>query len=253
MRIVVLGGFGLIGAKVVASLRELGQDVVAASPRSGVNAVTGEGLDEALAGADVVVDVTNSPSFADDDVMAFFDGGTRNLLEAEKRQGVKHHVALSIVGCDQIPDSGYMRAKTAQERRVVADSIPYTILRATQFFEFLKAIGDVNTVDGVAILPPAPIQPIAAEEVVAKLVELSMAEPVGGIVDLAGPERFRLDEVIQTVFTALGDDRKVTTDPEATYFGANVCPGQLVPQEQYVAGKQALQAWLSRQHAGVSR
>ena len=251
VKMIVLGGFGLIGAQVVAGLRQLGHDVVAASPRSGVNAVTGEGLDDVLTGADVLIDFTNSPSFADDDVMTFFDEGTKNLLEAETRQGVGHHVVLSIVGCDQIPDSGYMRAKTAQERRIVADSVPYTILRATQFFEFLKPIGDVSTVDGVAILPPAPIQPLATEDVVARLIELSAAEPVGGIVNLAGPERFQIDEVVQTVFTALGDNRPVTTDPDAKYFGANVCAGQLVPHEDYVAGKVTLQEWLSRQQAAA--
>ncbi|MEW4452156.1 NAD(P)H-binding protein [Bremerella sp. JC817] len=245
MKIVVMGGFGLIGAQVVAQLQDLGHEVVAASPRSGVNAVTGEGLTEVMRHTDVVIDVINSSSFADDDVMAFFDGATKNLLAAEESAGVRHHIVVSIVGADQIPDSGYMRAKLAQETRIREGNVPFTILRATQFMEFLSMIGDFSMVGGNVLLAPSLIQPVATIDVVSKLVELAQLPAANETIDFAGPERFRMDEVIQRVFTALGDARVVTTEPSATYFGADVSQGQLVPQGEYVAGPTSFDDWLA--------
>ncbi|PQO27862.1 SDR family oxidoreductase [Blastopirellula marina] len=244
MKIVVMGGRGLIGSQLVNLLTQQGHEAIPASPSTGVNAVTGEGLAAVLAGADVVVDVTNSPSFADDDVLAFFDTSTKNLLAAEAAAEVGHHVALSIVGCDRIPDSGYMRAKVAQEKRIQAGSVPYTIVRATQFHEFLCGIADASLVDGKVMLPPAPIQPIAASEVTEFLAEVAGKTPTNETIDLAGPERLRIDQAVQQALTAQGDRRTVTTDPYATYFGTQLKEDSIVPTGAYVKGKQTLTEWL---------
>lgn len=244
MKIVVMGGRGLIGTRLVQLLREQGHTTIAASPSTGVNAVTGEGVEAALSGADVVVDVTNSPSFADDEVMAFFDTSTKNLLAAEATTGVGHHVALSIVGCDRIPASGYMRAKVAQEKRIVAGIVPYTIVRATQFHEFLTGIADASVVNGIVTLPPAPIQPIAALEVTQFLANVALRSPANAIIDLAGPERLRIDQAVQQALIASSDPRQVTTDPDATYFGTPLNEDSIVPMGDYVRGEQTLAAWL---------
>ncbi|SFK17854.1 Uncharacterized conserved protein YbjT, contains NAD(P)-binding and DUF2867 domains [Amycolatopsis sacchari] len=214
MKIVVIGGSGLIGSKLVDLLKERGHEAVPASPSTGVNSVTGEGLADALQGAHVVVDVTNSPSFEDGPVLEFFETSTRNLLDAEAAAGVRHHVALSIVGTDQLPESGYLRAKHAQERLITASGIPYSIVRATQFFEFVGAIAEGSTVDGVVHVPAALIQPVAAADVSAFLAEVASGEP-RGTVELGGPERFSFAELISAVLP----DRKVVVEPDGRYFG----------------------------------
>lgn len=219
LKVVVIGGTGLIGSQVVANLRQLGHEVVAASPSSGVNAVTGEGLTNALANAHVVVDVSNSPSFADGPVLEFFDRSTRNLLAAEKAAGVRHHVALSVVGTELMLAGGYFRAKLAQENLIKAGGIPYTIVRATQFFEFVKSIAAVATIDGTVRVPAAQMQPIAANDVAAAVATAANAGPVNGTIEVAGPEPIRMDALIRTFFAATHDARPVVTDPNARYFG----------------------------------
>lgn len=246
MKIVVIGGSGLIGTKLVRNLQNLGHEAVSASPRSGVNAVTGEGLDRALAGVDVVVDVSNSPSFADEAVMEFFTVSNRNLTAAEAKGGVKHHVALSIVGADRIPDSGYMRAKVAQEQIIRASGIPFTILRATQFFEFLDAIAGSGESGDAVRIPPAAFQPVAAEDVAAALVPLVLEAPTGRTVDLAGPERLGMDEMIRRHLALRNDLRRVVTDAEATYYGSRLAPGALVPAGESLIGSLSHAAWLER-------
>ncbi|OUL27016.1 LysR family transcriptional regulator [Nostoc sp. T09] len=246
MKIVVIGGSGLIGKKLVTKLQERGHEAIAASPSSGVNAVTGEGLAEALVGAQVVVDVTNSPSFEDAAVLEFFEKSTRNLLAAEADAGVAHHVVVSIVGADRIPDSGYMRAKVAQEKLIQSAAIPYTIVRATQFFEFIGTIiaqfpSDEQTVH----LPPAFIQPILSEDVVAALVNITLGTPVNGIIDLAGPDRFRFEEIIRQFLSATHDTRQVVVDSHARYFGAAL-NDQLVPQSNSLIGSTRFSDWLNR-------
>src|SRR5947207_7416420 len=219
MKIVVIGGTGLIGSKLVVLLRQRGQEVLAASPDSGVNTLTGEGLAEALVGAQVVVDLTNSPSFEDTAVMKFFETSSRNLLAAEAAAGVRHHVALSIVGTDRLPDSGYLRAKMAQERLIKASGIPYTIVRSTQFFEFMGRTADSFS-DGKTIrVPPALVQPIFSDDVVAALSEFVLNPPINATAEVAGPERFRFDELIRRVLRKNNDPRDVTTDTHARYFG----------------------------------
>ncbi len=246
MKYVIVGGSGLIGSQVVNKLRELGHEVVAASPRSGVNAVTNEGLATALTGADVVVDVSNSPSFADDDVLEFFKASTTNLLAAEKTAGVKHHVALSVVGADRLPDSGYMRAKVAQEDLIKAGEIPYTILRATQFFEFLGAIAESNA-DGKTIhMPTALMQPVAAEDVAAAVTNIALDKPQNIIVELGGPEATPLDELIRRCLAATNDNREVVTDPNARYFGTQLEKRSLVPDEGARIGKINFEQWYSK-------
>ncbi|MBD2533845.1 SDR family oxidoreductase [Nostoc flagelliforme FACHB-838] len=246
MKIVVIGGNGLIGKKLVSRLRERGHETVAASPSSGVNAVTGEGLAEVLVGAQVVVDVTNSPSFEDAAVLEFFLKSTRNLLAAEADAGVVHHVVVSIVGADRIPDSGYMRAKVAQEKLIQSAGIPYTIVRATQFFEFIETIIAQFPTDGQTVhLPPAFIQPILSEDVVAALVDITLGAPVNGIIDLAGPERFRFEEIIRQFLSATHDSRQVVVDSHARYFGAAL-NDQLVPQGNSRIGSTRFQDWLNR-------
>jgi uncharacterized protein YbjT (DUF2867 family) len=229
MKIVVIGGTGLIGSKVVALLGEHGHEAVAASPGSGVNAYTGEGLADALAGADVVVDVTNSPSFEDDAVLDFFTTSTQHLLEAEKTAGVRHHVALSIVGSQGIPDSGYMRAKVAQEKLIAESGIPYSIVKATQFYEFMNGIADANTVDGVVRMPHQLIQPLPADDAAAAVARTAGGSPVNGTLQVAGPDAVPMDEFVRAGLAAQGDSREVVADPDARYFGAKLQERSLVP------------------------
>ena len=216
MRIVVVGGTGLIGSQVVARLRDAGHEAVVAAPSTGVDTLTGAGVDEALAGADVVVDVSNSPSFADDDVMRFFTTSTRTLLDAEARAGVGHHVILSIVGTDRT-DAGYLRAKVAQEDLVRGSGRGWSVVRATQFFEFARSIADGATADGVVRIPPVAFQPVASADVARTVAEVATGAPLDGMVELAGPERLRFDEFIRSALAAQGDEREVVADPEATY------------------------------------
>jgi uncharacterized protein YbjT (DUF2867 family) len=229
MKFVVIGGSGLIGSQVVANLIELGHEAVPASPRSGVNSVTGEGLAEAFAGAHTVVDVSNSPSFDDEPVLHFFTTSTRNLLAAERAAGVQHHVALSIVGADRVPESGYMRAKIAQEKLIAESGSPYSIVRATQFFEFVDAIADSATDGNTVRLPHAAIQPIAAKDVATAVTRAAVGQPLNGIVNIAGPEKFGMDDFIRTRFAASGDPRQVVTDPSAPYYGAVIDDHSIVP------------------------
>jgi uncharacterized protein YbjT (DUF2867 family) len=247
MKLVVIGGGGLIGKKLVSRLQERGHEAVAASPSSGVNAVTGAGLADVLVDAEVVVDVTNSPSFEDAAVLEFFEKSSRNLLAAEADAGVGHHVALSIVGADRIPDSGYMRAKVAQEKVIQSAGIPYTILRATQFFEFLGAIIAQFPTDGQTVrAPSAYIQPILSDDVVAALVDVTLGAPVKGIIDVAGPDRFRFDEIVRQVLSGTQDRRQVVTDLHARYFGARLDEQSLVPRGNSQIGATRFEDWLSR-------
>jgi uncharacterized protein YbjT (DUF2867 family) len=229
MKIVIIGGTGLIGSKLVARLREQGHEPVPASPDSGVNTLTGEGLAEALAGAAVVIDVSNSPSFEDAAVLKFFETSTANLLAAEAAAGVGHHVALSIVGSDGVPDSGYLRAKVAQEKLIRNSSIPYSIVRSTQFFEFLKRIADEATDGNTVRIAPVLFQPIAAEDVAKAVGRVAVSAPVNGIVEIAGPQQFRFDEFIRLGLGTRHDPREVIADPHARYFGAELGERALVP------------------------
>jgi uncharacterized protein YbjT (DUF2867 family) len=244
MKIVVIGGSGLIGSRVVALLRASGHDVLAASPSSGVNTLTGEGLGEALAGADVVVDVANSPSFEPRAVLAFFETAGHNLLSAERKAGIRHHVALSIVGTDRMPDNGYFQAKVAQETLIKASGVPYTIVRATQFMEFLGAIADSGVVDGTVRLPGGLFQPIAAEDVAAIMAEAATAAPHGGTFDIAGPDRAPFDRIIARYLDAMGDPRPVVRDDTARYFGGTVEETSLVPLGEARIGRIPLDSWL---------
>jgi uncharacterized protein YbjT (DUF2867 family) len=253
MKIVVIGGSGLIGKKVVADLRRQGHEVVAASPSSGVNAVTGEGLAAAVAGARVVVDVSNAPSWEDDAVLAFFETSSRNLLAAEAAAGVGHHVALSVVGTDRLLASGYFRAKLAQEELIQASQIPYTIVRATQFFEFVGGIAQSATEGQTVRLPPALMQPIAAEDVAAFVADAALAEPLNGTVEVAGPERIRQDDLVRRFLTATGDARTVVTDPEALYFGIAVNDQSLTPGASPRVGPTRFDDWLRRQGTAPAR
>jgi uncharacterized protein YbjT (DUF2867 family) len=246
MKIVVIGGSGLIGSKLVNNLRRHGHEVVAASPSSGVNTLTGEGLAEALAGARVVVDVANSPSFEDKAVLEFFERSGRNLLAAEEAAGVRHHVALSVVGADRLPDSGYMRAKVAQERLIKASKIPYTIVRATQFFEFVGGIAQSATEGQTVRLPSALMQPIVSDDVAAALAEIAVAEPLNGTVELAGPEPIRLDELVRRFLSAKRDARTVTTDARALYFGTELNDQSLTPGAHPRIGPTRFEEWLGR-------
>ncbi len=231
MKILVIGGTGLIGSQVIANLSQLGHDAISASPRSGVNTVTGEGVAGAVAGVHTVVDVSNSPSWADDDVLNFFTTSTRNLLEAERAAGVQHHVALSIVGADRAAESGYMRAKVAQEEVIVESGFPYSIVRATQFFEFVDGIADSATDGDTVRLPHGAFQPIAAKEVATAVTDAAINEPINGIVNIAGPEKLGMDDFIRAHLTASGDPRQVVTDPTARYFGALIDEHSIVPIE----------------------
>jgi len=246
MKIVVIGGTGLIGSKLVRKLREDGHQVVSASPDTGVNTITGEGLANALANAAVVIDVSNSPSFEDAAVMRFFETSTRNLLAVEGEAGVGYHVALSIVGAERRPESSYMRAKMAQERLIRKSSIPYTIVHATQFFEFIKQIADEATVGNTVRLAPVLIQPMAAEDVAIALARVAEGPPVNGIVEVAGPQQFRLDELIRRILSESGDPRKVITDPHARYYGAELDERTLVPGANARLAETRLDDWLNQ-------
>ena len=246
MRIVIIGGSGLIGTKLVNNLRQLGHEVVAASRSSGVNTLTGEGLTEVLTGAQVVVDVANSPSFEDKPVMEFFETGGRNLLAAEAAAGVGHHVALSVVGTERLLASGYFRAKMAQENLIKASKIPYTIIRATQFFEFVGAIAQSATDGQTVRLPPALMQPIVSDDVAAAVADIAVGKPLNGTVELAGPEPIRLDELVRRFLTAHRDARKVTTDVHALYFGIELNDQSLTPGDNPRIGPTRFEDWLSR-------
>jgi uncharacterized protein YbjT (DUF2867 family) len=246
MKIVVIGGSGLIGSNVVNRLRQGGHEVVAASPKSSVNTLTGEGLAEALAGAQVVVDVANSPSFEAKAVLEFFETSGRNLLAAEKAARVRHHVALSVVGTERLLESGYFPAKLAQEKLIKESGIPYTILRATQFFEFVGAIVDSGTDGNVIRLSPALFQPIASDDVAAALADLAVAPPLNATVEVAGPEPLPLDEIARQFLAAKGDRRKVTADVHARYFGAAINDRSLTPGEHPRLGPTRFADWLSR-------
>ncbi len=246
MKIVVIGGSGLIGSKVVTMLREHGHEAVAASPNSGVNTLTGEGLAEVLVGASVVVDVSNSPSFEDAAVMEFFKTSTGNLLTYEAAAGVGHHVALSIVGSDRLPDSGYMRAKIVQEKLIKESSIPYSIVKATQFFEFVKRIADEATERNIVRLPPVRFQPMAADDVASAVGRVAMGSPLNGIIEIGGPEQFRFDELIRQGLSARKDPREVIADPHARYFGTELSERSLVPGDDALLGETRFEEWLSR-------
>src|SRR5499433_1560214 len=249
MKIVVIGGTGLIGSKTVAILRQGGHEVVAASPQSGVNTITGEGLKETMAGAQVVIDLANSPSFEDKAVLEFFQTSGRNLLAAEAAAGVSHHVALSIVGTDRTPDNGYFRAKVAQEKLIKASGIPYSIVRSTQFLEFLRGIAD-SSADGNRVrLPPILFQPIASDDVAANVADVALAPPRNGIVEIAGPERAPFNDFIARYLKAIGDPRTVVPDPEARYFGGRVEERSLVPLGEARLGRIGLDEWLRRSKA----
>lgn len=243
MKIVVIGGTGLIGAKTVAILRQGGHEVVAASPKSGVNSITGEGLKEAMAGAQVVIDLANSPSFEDKAVLEFFTTSEHNLLPAETAAGVRHHVALSIVAIDRT-DNGYFRAKLAQEKLIEASGVPYTIIRATQFMEFLRGIADSSADGNTVRLPPVMFQPIAADDVAAIVAETALAPPRNGVVEIAGPERAPFNEIVARHLKAVGDPRAVVSDPEARYFGGRVEEHSLVPLGEARLGRIGLDEWL---------
>jgi uncharacterized protein YbjT (DUF2867 family) len=246
MKIVVIGGTGLIGTKLVKNLRERGHEVVAASPSSGVNTLTGEGLAEALAGAQVVVDVANAPQWDDEAVLEFFETSGRNLSAAEVAAGVKHHVALSIVGADRLPKSGYLRAKVAQENLIKASGIPFTIVRSTQFFEFVKGIAQAATEGQTVRLSPGLMQPIAANDVAAALTGIALGEPVNGTVEIAGPEPIRMDEFVRRFLSATRDPRKVTTDAHALYFGTELNDQSLIPGDNPRLGSTHFEDCLSR-------
>jgi uncharacterized protein YbjT (DUF2867 family) len=245
MKIVVIGGSGLIGNKVVRNLRERGHEVVAASPSSGVNTVTGEGLAQAMAGAEVVVDVSNAPNWEDKAVLTFFETSGRNLLAAEAATGVGHHVALSVVGTDRLLASGYFRAKLAQEKLIKASQIPYTIVRATQFFEFVGAIAQLATQGQKVRVPPVLMQPIAANDVAAVLADVALAEPLYGTVELAGPEPIRQDDLVRQFLNATGDARTVIADPKALYYGIAVNDRSLPPGANPRLGSTRYEDWLS--------
>jgi uncharacterized protein YbjT (DUF2867 family) len=247
MKIVVIGGTGLIGSKLTEKLRADGHDPLAASPNTGVDVITGKGLDEALAGADVVVDVANAPDWDDAAVMDFFQTSARNILAAEAAAGTGHHVALSVVGTERLQGSGYFRAKLAQEEAIKAAAIPSTILRATQFFEFIGAIADSSTDNGTVSLPPLLFQPEAADDVAAALADIAAGTPVNGTVELAGPERFRLDELVRRFLSARNDPRPVVTDADAPYYGLQVSDERaLIPGDNPRLGATRFADWLSR-------
>lgn len=251
-KIVVIGGTGLIGSKVVSKLSERGYDVIAASPNSGVNTLTGEGLAEVLEGASVVVDVSNSPSFDDGPVMEFFKTSTGNLLSYETTAGVKHHVALSVIGSDRLPDSGYLRAKLVQEKLISESSIPYSIVRATQFFEFVNRIADSATDGNTVRLPPVRFQPMAAEDVASAVTRVAMGPPLNGIVEIGGPEQFRFDELIRLGLGARNDPREVIADPDARYFGTELSEYSLVPGSDALLGEIRFEDWLSKSAGEVT-
>ena len=249
MKIVVIGGTGLIGSKLVNKLREQGHEAVAAAPNTGVNTLTGDGLAEVLKGASVVVDVSNSPSWEDAAVLKFFETSTHNLLTYEATAGVGHHVALSVVGTDELSESGYFRAKIAQEKLIKESSIPYSIVHATQFFEFIKGIADISIIDGKVHLPPVRFQPMAANDVASALARIAVGQPANGVVEIAGPEQFRLDELVRRRLTSLNDAREVVTDPDARYSGAKVSESTLLPGTNARLGETRFETWLTQSSA----
>ena len=245
MKIVIIGGTGLIGSKTVTRLAAKGHEVIAASPNTGVNTLTGEGLAEALDGAQVVIDLANSPSFEDKAVLDFFETSGRNLIAAEKAAGVRHHIALSVVGTERLQDSGYFRAKLAQEKLIKAAGIPFTIVHSTQFMEFLGSIAQSGAVDGSVHLSPAFVQPIASDDVADAMAEVALAAPVNGTVEIAGPERSRLSDLVARYLKAKGDSRTVVTDREARYFGARLEDGSLVSDDNPRLGRIGFEAWFA--------
>ena len=253
MKIVVIGGTGRIGSRLVNKLREHGHEAIAASPNSGVNTVTGEGLAEVLKGASVVVDVSNSPSWEDAAVLKFFETSTRNLLTYEAAAGVRHHVALSVVGTQQLSESGYFRAKIAQEKLIKESSIPYTIVQATQFFEFLKGLADWSMVGDKVHLPPVLFQPMAADDVAGAVGRIAVGQPVNGIVEIGGPEQFRLDELVRRRLASLNDPREVIADPNARYSGAEITEKTLVPGKNARLGETRFETWLTQPAAQTPR
>ncbi|MDH3034135.1 SDR family oxidoreductase [Streptomyces sp. TRM75561] len=247
MKVVVIGGTGLIGSKVVGRLQAEGHEAVPAAPNTGVNTLTGEGLAEVLDGASVVVDVSNSPSFADDAVMEFFRTSTTNLLKAESDAGVAHHVALSVVGTDRLQESGYFRAKQVQEDLIRDSGLPYSIVHATQFFEFMKGLADLSTVDGTVRVPPAKFQPMASDDVAAAVCRAAVAQPLDGMVEVGGPEALFLAELLRTALSAAGDPREIVTDPEAGYSGAPVDESTLLPGPDAELSTTRYEDWLAAQ------
>lgn len=245
MKIVIIGGTGLIGTKTTERLRKQGHEVIAAAPNTGVNAITGEGLKEALAGAEVVIDLANSPSFEDKAAMEFFEISGRNLLAADKVAGVKHHIALSVVGTERLLDAGYFRAKLAQEKLIKASGIPYTIVHSTQFMEFLPAIAKSGAVGEAVHLPPAYVQPIASDDVADAMANVALAEPINGTIEISGPERVRMSELVARYLKASGDPRKVVTDPEALYFGARLNDNSLVSDNDPRLGHISFEQWFA--------
>ena len=251
MKIVVIGGTGLIGSKLVKKLREHGHEAVAASPNTGVNSITGEGLAEALKGASAVVDVTNSPSWEDSAVLNFFETSTRNLLACEAAASVGHHVALSVVGTERLLESGFFRAKLAQENLIKASNVPYTIVRATQFFEFVKQIVDYSTEGNTVRMPSALIQPMAAEDVASALAKIATHPPVNGTVEIGGPEQFGLDELARRSLAARRDPREVITDPHGRYYGIEISERALLPNKDARLGETRFETWLTQSAAQV--
>ena len=243
MKVVVIGGTGLIGSKLIEKLNAHGHDAVPAAPQTGVNTLTGAGLSAALAGADVVVDVSNSPSFADDDVMHFFVTSTSNILEAEKEAGVKHHVALSVVGTETLPDSGYLRAKAAQEDLIKQSGVPYSIVHATQFFEFTRAIADASTIDGRLHLAPVHYQPIASDDVASAVGRVAVGSPLNGVKEIGGPEKVRMDQFIPAALAMAGDTRELVVDDHAKYFGTELADDSLVPGPDAELGSISYETW----------
>ena len=251
MKIVVIGGTGLIGSKTGAILRQGGHEVIAAAPKNGINSITGEGLKEALAGAQVVIDLANSPSFEDKAVLKFFETSSRNLVAAESAAGVRHHVALSIVGTDRTPENGYFRAKVAQEKLIETSGIPYTIVRATQFLEFLGAIAASSADGNVVRVSPGLFQPIAADDVAEIVADVALAPPRNGIVEIAGPERAPFNEILARYLKAAGDPREVVRDPAALYWGGRVEEHSLVPLGEARLGRIGFDEWFRRSRAAA--
>jgi uncharacterized protein YbjT (DUF2867 family) len=249
MKIVVIGGTGLIGSKLVNKLREHGHEAVAAAPNTGVNTLTGEGLTEVLKGASVVVDVSNSPNWEDAAVLNFFETSTRNLLSYEATAGVKHHVALSVVGTDRMSESGYMRAKIAQEKLIGGSSIPYSLVHATQFFEFLKGLADISMVGDKVHLPPVLFQPMAADDVASGVARVAVGQPLNGVIEIGGPEQFRVDELVRRRLASLKDSREVVADPDARYSGAKISEKTLVPANNARLGETCFETWLTQSAA----
>jgi len=253
MKIVVIGGTGLFGSKTIPILRERGHEALAASPNTGVNTITGEGLAKALSGAQVVIDLANAPSWEDKAVLEFFQTSGRNLLAAEATAGVQHHVAVSIVGTDRSPDNGYFRAKVAQEKVIESSRIPYTIIRSTQFMEFLGGIAAAGTKGNVVRISPGLFQPIAADDVAATVADVALGAPRNGIVEIAGPERAPFNEIIARYLKAIGDPRDVVSDPEARYFGGRVEERSLVPLGEARLGRIGLDEWVRRSQAKAAK